>query len=48
MNRISNARLQAAARQHGVMEYSTPPCDLDEVRRYRLGRVRQALAERDL
>ena len=25
-----------------------PPCDLDEVRRYRLARVRRALAERDL
>ena len=48
MNRISSARVQAAARQHGAMEHSTPPCDLDEVRRYRLGRVRQALAERDL
>lgn len=30
------------------MEYSTPPCDLDEVRRYRLRRVREALIERDL
>ena len=48
MNRISSARVQAAARQHGAMEYSSPPCDLDEVRRYRLGRVRGALAERDL
>ena len=35
------------ARQHGAMEYSEPPCDLDAVRRYRLGRVRQALRERD-
>ena len=37
-----------AARQHGAMEHSTPPCDLDAVRLYRLGRVRAALAERDL
>ena len=36
------------ARQHGAMEYSTPPCDLDAVRRYRLARVREALAARDL
>ena len=30
------------------MDYTTPPCDLDEVRRYRLGRIREALTERDL
>ena len=35
-------------RLHGAMEYSVPPCDLDEVRHYRLGRVREALAARDL
>ena len=38
----------ATARQHGAMEHTLPPCDLDSVRRYRLGRVRQALAKRDL
>ena len=30
------------------MEHSVPPCDLDAVRLYRLGRVREALAARDL
>ncbi|CAI8036069.1 Dimethylsulfonioproprionate lyase DddP [Geodia barretti] len=30
------------------MEHTIPPCDLDEVRRYRLARVREALAARDL
>jgi len=30
------------------MDWTTPPCDLDEVRLYRLGRVRRALVERDL
>lgn len=35
------------ARQHGAMEYSEAPCDLDAVRLYRLGRVRKALRERD-
>lgn len=35
-------------RQHGAMEHTIPPCDLDEVRRYRLRRVREALAARDL
>lgn len=34
--------------QLGAMEYSSPPCDLDAVRRYWLGRVREALAARDL
>ena len=48
MNRISSARVQATARQHGAMDHTTPPCDLDEVRRYRLGRIRSALVERDL
>ena len=35
-------------RQHGAMEFSTPPVDLDIVRRYRLSRVREQLRERDL
>ncbi|MDD9990272.1 MAG: Xaa-Pro peptidase family protein [Rhodospirillales bacterium] len=35
-------------RQHGAMEHSVPPRDLDAVRLYRLGRVREALAARDL
>ena len=34
--------------QHGAMDYTTPPCNLDEVRMYRLGRVQQELVERDL
>ncbi len=35
-------------RQHGAMEFSTPPVDLDTVRHYRLGRVRQKLQELDV
>lgn len=35
------------ARQHGAMEYSTPPVDLEVVRRYRLGRVREKLVQLD-
>ena len=46
MRRGSN--VHDTARQHGAMEHSTAPCDIDAVRLYRLGRVRQALAERDL
>ena len=42
------SRIRTASRQHGAMEHSDAPCDLDDVRRYRLGRIRQALAHRDL
>ncbi len=34
-------------RQHGAMEYTVPPVDLDRVRGYRLGRLRAELAKRD-
>jgi len=34
-------------RQHGAMEYSEPPCDLDEVRMYRLKCVREQLKKMD-
>lgn len=33
-------------RQHGAMEFSECPVDIDTVRKYRLGRVREALKER--
>ena len=42
---ISAANIQA--RQHGAMEYSQPPTDLDAVRRYRVERVRQQLKARE-
>jgi Xaa-Pro aminopeptidase len=35
-------------RQHGAMEYSEPPVDLDVVRRYRLERLRREMRARDL
>jgi len=38
---------RVAARQHGAMEYSQAPTDLDAVRLYRLGRVRDELKKRD-
>jgi hypothetical protein len=38
---------RVAARQHGAMEYSRAPTDLDAVRLYRLGRVRDELKKRD-
>lgn len=47
MNVIKTNELIAVS-QHGAMEYATPPCNLDEVRLYRLDRIRKALVERDL
>ena len=35
-------------RQHGAMEHTIPPCDLDEVRRYRLARIQAELVRQDL
>ena len=35
-------------RQHGAMEFSNPPVDLDTVRHYRANRVREQLKNRDL
>ena len=37
-----------APRQHGAMEYSTPPVDLDAVRLERLGRLRAELKRQGL
>ncbi len=39
---------EAEARQHGAMEFTVPPVDLDAVRRYRLGRIREQLQRRDV
>ena len=35
-------------RQHGAMEHSEPPCDLNQVRRYRLNRIQEELVRNDL
>lgn len=35
-------------RQHGAMEFSTPPTDLDAVRHYRLGRLRDKMRAADV
>lgn len=37
-----------AARQHGAMEHTEPPTDLDAVRFYRLARVREQLEKHDV
>lgn len=48
MNSLSTARVSAQLpRQHGAMEYTEAPTDLDKVRRYRLNRVRQQLRRLD-
>jgi Xaa-Pro dipeptidase len=47
MNVLKSSEL-TTVRQHGAMEYTTPPTNLDEVRGYRLARVREALVKRDL
>jgi len=36
------------ARQHGAMEYTEAPTDLNAVRRYRLGRLRDEMRKRDV
>ena len=36
------------ARQHGAMEFSTAPVDLNKVREYRLGRVRKKMEEHEV
>ena len=38
----------ADVRQHGAMEYSAAPVDLDVVRRYRLDRLRGEMRKRDV
>ena len=48
MNKLSAARVSLQhPRQHGAMEYTKPPTDLDKVRRYRLERVREQLKRYD-
>ena len=42
---LSSGNVQV--RQHGAMEFTTPPTDLDAVRRYRVGRIREQLARAD-
>ena len=47
MNILSANELMTV-RQHGAMEYVTPPTDLDDVRRYRLKRIQDELVRQDL
>ena len=47
MNVLKTSELMTV-RQHGAMEHTTPPCDLDEVRNYRLSRIQDELVRQDL
>lgn len=44
---MNESTKQPIARQHGAMEFSTAPVDLDSVRHYRLARVHAQLRELD-
>ena len=46
-NSSKNAYDRNAPRQHGAMEFTEPPADLDAIRMYRLGRLREELKARD-
>ena len=47
INAVEAARRGNPPRQHGAMEFSRAPVDLDQARLYRLGRVRRELESRD-
>ena len=42
---VAARRTGGVGRQHGAMEGSEPPVDLDEVRHYRLERLRQQMRQ---
>lgn len=47
INAVESVRRGNTPRQHGAMEFSQAPVDLDRARLYRLGRIRQQLEARD-
>lgn len=48
MNRLTTSKVVIVpARQHGAMEYTDPPTDIDKVRLYRLDRIRDQLKQFD-
>ena len=44
----SEKRVERTPRQHGAMEFSEAPVDLDTVRQDRLSRLRLSMAEHDV
>ena len=47
-NATKAERSAGVIRQHGAMEYSEPPVNLDDVRLYRLERLRQEMLRDDV
>jgi len=47
INAAQSRYRKGPARQHGAMEFSEAPVDLDRVRLYRLGRIRNELKKKD-
>jgi len=47
LNSVNAARSKRIPRQHGALEYTRAPVDLDRLRGYRLGRLRAELQKRD-
>jgi len=47
INAANSVYRKGVPRQHGAMEFSVPPVDLDRVRLYRLGRIRSELIKKD-
>ncbi len=47
LNSPDTASGKNTARQHGAMEFTDAPVDLEQMRGYRLGRIRAELAKRD-
>ena len=47
-NSIMKTNINSEARQHGAMEFSTAPVDLNKVREYRLRRLRKKMEEHDV
>ncbi len=48
LNSVQAVKAKQEARQHGAMEFSQAPVDLDVVRRYRLKRLRKKMEEHDV
>lgn len=48
LNETQATRRNAEARQHGAMEFTPAPTDIDKVRLYRLARLRAEMEKRDI
>ena len=48
LSSLNPSRRPLENRQHGAMEFTEPPVELDKVRLYRLGRFREKMAEHEV